>query len=298
MPKTNAANSRLMALITGVFSLTLLFDSNEALAWEACPPHVQVQSSNSNRPTSITFTVNRSAPFPVDIMWIDQTGRMNKYNRLAPGQSYTQQTYVGHYWAAHDGGSCEYFEATNSPMRAYIQVDNYQNVPINSNNFGNRPLQRQTRNNRFTADEKFFGTKIYGYTRGWRIVEGNQGCSAYIPNSGPSIVFSAPLAGGWQIAYRHLNRQGDIRGIVDVDKASFPQTFYTDDGWAFGEFPLNLRLAVKAGRTIYSEIGNSQYRESLTGSTAALLKVQECWQRMTGWTPASNKAGTFAFSGN
>lgn len=278
----NVVFPQFIALSTGIL-LLLLTGFNKASAWEACPPVVEVKSSNSNTATSITFTLDASAPFPLDIMWIDQSGNMKKYNRLVPGQSYTQATYVGHMWAAHDGGSCEYFEATSSPLNAQIVIDDYQNDPTTTAGF--------------TAEEEFFGTEVYSTVRGWRVVQGDVGCSAYKPGTGPSIVFNTPPAGGWQIIYHYLGKEGDIPGMVDVDKYSFPKTFFAEGGWAYGDFPLNERLAAKAGRYINTDIDSVKYEESLTGSTAALLKLQECWQKLSGWTPASNKVGTFAFSG-
>ena len=285
MTKKNGVTTQIFTLITGIFLLLLLISINEVQAWEACPPDVQVQSSNSNTATSITFEVDSSAPFPLDIMWVDQSGKMKKFHRLVPGQSYTQQTYVGHVWAARDGSNCEYFEATKSPMTAHIVVDDFPTDPAKGNN-------------KLNNSEEHFGTNIYSDVRGWRVVQGKLGCSAYKPGSGPIVVFNTPPAGGWQIVYHYLNTSGDISGIIDIDKASFPQTFYADGEWVYGEFPLNLRLAAKEGHSMYTKIGSVQYEESLSGATAALLKLQECWQQLSGWTPNSNKAGTFAFTGN
>ena len=109
-----------LTLLLGVLSFSSLTGIKRAHAWEACPPTVQVQSSNSNTSTSITFVVDTGVRFPVDIMWIDQSGRMQKYNRLAPGQSYTQQTYVGHMWVAFDGSNCEYFEGQFNHFTATV----------------------------------------------------------------------------------------------------------------------------------------------------------------------------------
>lgn len=284
MTEKRLVNTRFIIFIMGMLSFFLLISVNQTQAWEACPPHVDVKSKNSNIPTSITFKVDPSVPFPIDIMWINQFGKMEQYHSLSPGNSLTQETYVGHVWAAYDGGNCEYFDATSTPLMANIVVDADQGVPLNDSHF--------------TSEEKFFGTDIYGEVRGWRVVQGDVGCSAYKIGTGASPAFNTPPAGGWQIIYRSFNLSGDVKGVIDVDKASFPQTFYIDSGLAYGEFPINLRLAVKAGDLIKTQIGTAQYEHSLSGATAALLKVQECWQQMSGWTPASNKAGTFAFSGD
>lgn len=85
---------------------------------------------------------------------------------------------------------------------------------------------------------------------------------------------------------------------MNIDKASFPDTFYVENGWAYGDFSLDRRLALKQGKQMSTQIGSTTLSTSLTGSTAALLKVQECWQKMSGWTKRSSRAGTFAFSGD
>ena len=288
--------------IAAITSFFLLSSISNVQAWEACPPIIQVKSENSNQPTSITFKVDPSTPYPLDIMWIDFDGKMIKYNTLSPGQSYTQQTFVGHTWVALDGNNCSYIEATNKPTVANIATDENDDYLINEDDVSPRRsskfFQQPAKNTPFSEGEQFWGTEIYSDVRGWRITHGSPGCSAYKPDTGPSVIFNLPNAGDWQLIYRYFDSPGDISGVVDIDRASFRDTFFTDGEWAYGSLPLHLRLAIKKGNAMHTMIGSTQYEESLDGSTAALLKLQECWKVKSGWTKASNKARRFAFSGN
>lgn len=135
----------------------------------------------------------------------------------------------------------------------------------------------------------------YADVRGWRVVQNQFGCSGYVPGTGPSVIFNTPPAGGWQMIFVDPAHYGDVPGVVDVDKYSFDDTFYVDGGYAYGGFDLSLRKSVGQGRMLYADIGGVRYEQSLRGSTAVLLKLEECWTRMSGWTTQSNKAPTRAF---
>lgn len=83
-----------------------------------------------------------------------------------------------------------------------------------------------------------------------------------------------------------------------MDKYSFTETYFGEAGWMYSSFPLGMRQAVGAGNMIHPMIGPVDEVIPLAGSTAAMLKVEECWKELSGWTPASSRAGTFAFSGD
>ncbi|MBB4305089.1 hypothetical protein GGD81_004157 [Rhodobium orientis] len=65
-----------------------------------CPRPRAVQSPHSNRSTQIRFI--NSLNSPVELYWINFRGRWVQYATLRPGQSYSQQTYVGHAWIAYE----------------------------------------------------------------------------------------------------------------------------------------------------------------------------------------------------
>lgn len=144
------------------------------------------------------------------------------------------------------------------------------------------------------------GGRVYASVKGWTVVLSEQfGCSAY-PEAMP-IVFNAPPAGGWQLIFPYTasGGEGEFQGAIDVDKFSFTESYYGDGVWMYSSFPLDMRKAVAAGDRIHADIGPAQADLALTGSTAALLKVEECWKVLSGWDAAtSSRAGTFAFSGD
>jgi hypothetical protein len=76
-----------------------------ALAQANCPEEQGLRSSNSERPSVITF-VNGTLD-DVQLFWIDFQGAKQQYGRIAPGQSHLQQTYVTHPWAVYNRhGEC------------------------------------------------------------------------------------------------------------------------------------------------------------------------------------------------
>ena len=141
---------------------------------------------------------------------------------------------------------------------------------------------------------------VYAVVRDWVVVQSQElGCSAYV--EGSPMVFNTPPAGGWQLllATTVTVGPGDLAGSIDIDRYSFTDTYYTDGQWVYAGFPLGLRQSIAAGNVMHAEIGPMVWDLTLGGTTAALLKLEECWADLTGWSAAtSSRAGTFAFSGD
>ena len=76
-------------------------------------PSARANASRSGgAETSIRF--DNHTGDPVDIFWLDPTGKRVRYATVAAGESWEQQTYAGHVWAANDktGKSIGNYEAT------------------------------------------------------------------------------------------------------------------------------------------------------------------------------------------
>lgn len=145
--------------------------------------------------------------------------------------------------------------------------------------------------------QNFTEGTFYATVKGWTVMQNDLGCSAFTDTV--DVIFNTPPAGGWQLVFPYNIPEGPTEptGIVDVDKFSFEGTYYGDGTWYYGEFPAEMRKTVGAGQHLHAEIGEMIWDAELTGATAALLKVQECWTMLTGWSPeTSSRAGTFAFS--
>jgi len=81
-------------------------EENNVASGASCRDFGRVRSRNANRPISIRF-VNRSGSHR-SVMWLDYKGQPKHYKDLANGESYFQQTYVGHPWMFTDGpGNCK-----------------------------------------------------------------------------------------------------------------------------------------------------------------------------------------------
>ncbi len=142
----------------------------------------------------------------------------------------------------------------------------------------------------------------YATVKGWTVKQSQDyGCSAY--QNARTVFFNTPPAGGWQLIFPANGApDGQFDGVVDVDKFSFTEEetgYFAEAGWIYSGFPLDMRKTVGNGSTLHAEIGGKSWDAPLTGSTAVLLKLEECWQNLSGWTAAtSGRAGTFAFSGD
>lgn len=92
------------ALAIGFATLTLSLVPQVAAA-KNCEMMGNLKSVNSNQPITITF-VNESGMFR-HIDWIDYQGNPVNYRSLNSGESYVQETYVGHPWLIANGpGDC------------------------------------------------------------------------------------------------------------------------------------------------------------------------------------------------
>jgi len=94
-------------------------EENNVASAKSCRRFGNVRSRNSQRPISVRFT-NRTRG-ERSVMWLDYNGRPKEYKRLAPGQSYVQQTFAGHPWMFTDGpGNCKELFIPNGKSRRYV----------------------------------------------------------------------------------------------------------------------------------------------------------------------------------
>jgi hypothetical protein len=63
-------------------------------------------SSSGNETQAATITWLNSTKSTATIYWLTYSGGRDRYDTLAPGQSYSQQTYVGHRWLVVEPGAC------------------------------------------------------------------------------------------------------------------------------------------------------------------------------------------------
>ena len=63
-------------------------------------------ASTGNGTQAATISWLNSTKSPAKIYWLTYSGARDLYDTLAPGQSYSQQTYVGHRWLVVVSGAC------------------------------------------------------------------------------------------------------------------------------------------------------------------------------------------------
>jgi len=63
-------------------------------------------ASGGNETQTATISWLNSTKSPAKIYWLTYGGARDLYDTLPPGQSYSQQTYVGHRWLVVESGAC------------------------------------------------------------------------------------------------------------------------------------------------------------------------------------------------
>jgi VHL beta domain len=94
-------------LLLRVFFLSVLplCAVNSFAAEQKCRGETQLRSVDGDVKTTVKFT-NRSKSTR-NIYWINYEGERVFYQKLRPGRSYTQQTYVTHPWVStSNSGKC------------------------------------------------------------------------------------------------------------------------------------------------------------------------------------------------
>ncbi len=86
------------------------------------PTHERRLRSHGGGPETFIDFVNTRRE-RVAVYWLNYEGRRQRYALLEPGQSYRQQTYVGHPWVVTDerGGALVCFEPARHTSRAVIR---------------------------------------------------------------------------------------------------------------------------------------------------------------------------------
>ncbi|MFG1802621.1 hypothetical protein ACGFI4_20995 [Micromonospora carbonacea] len=89
----------------------------------ALPPSAEsrLRSTNGGRSTYVDFVNARRER--VVVYWLDWDGRRRQYRTLGPGESYRQQTYVGHPWVVTNdrGWGLACFQPESEPRRAVVR---------------------------------------------------------------------------------------------------------------------------------------------------------------------------------
>lgn len=140
----------------------------------------------------------------------------------------------------------------------------------------------------------------YATVRGWEVWQGDSGCLALHPSRGDILWdILVPPAGGWEVRFDDLAGHPDDSEFpvrIIVDGARYTETYFSYSGSFVGVLPLDQRLALSSGSNVTFLFADMRFDFSLKGSTAAMLKLEECWHRMTGYDAnISNKRGAYAF---
>ncbi len=120
----------------------------------------------------------------------------------------------------------------------------------------------------------------YSDTRGWEVrMSQNTGCIATSPiGSDIATMMVLVPAGNFELVLPTAAPSGaEIPVTLDIDRYSFTDSFYAEDGFAHGVFDTPLREAMAKGRNMTILHDGESFFLPLEGTTAALLKLQECW---------------------
>lgn len=79
--------------------------STAALAAEDCTSERSIKSADSNQAAKVQF--KNDSKSRVKIYWLNYEGKREHYSDVAPGRSYSQDTFMTHPWVVTDtSGQC------------------------------------------------------------------------------------------------------------------------------------------------------------------------------------------------
>jgi hypothetical protein len=93
----------MLRLITA--AAVLITASSAAFAAEDCTSERSIKSADSDKETKVQF--KNASKSKIKVFWINYDGKREFYSDVAPGKSYTQDTYMTHPWVVTDmTGQC------------------------------------------------------------------------------------------------------------------------------------------------------------------------------------------------
>jgi hypothetical protein len=120
----------------------------------------------------------------------------------------------------------------------------------------------------------------YASVRGWRVVSARmQGRFAYCAaekNDRGGLVRLGYDNQQWQLAVPFDNPPSDVYVAADVDGRKLYTSGVTDDSWVFIWLGLQEVSQISKGNMLVVDISRVSFDYSLSGSAAAILKVEEC----------------------
>jgi hypothetical protein len=89
---------------TAIAALLIAAASSAALA-EDCRDERAIKSADSNKSTKVQF--KNESKSRVRVFWLNYEGKREHYSDIAPGRSYSQDTFMTHPWVVTDpNGQC------------------------------------------------------------------------------------------------------------------------------------------------------------------------------------------------
>ena len=124
----------------------------------------------------------------------------------------------------------------------------------------------------------------YATVKGWTIVSAHDlssneflGCAMGRINNGDGLVLVMNDYGGWVLKFPHGAPQGSIVPVtMDLDRYSDQINMTGDGGWIAGDVHPDWVQALAAGSSLSVRYANRSLAIGLTGSAAAIKKVEEC----------------------
>lgn len=123
----------------------------------------------------------------------------------------------------------------------------------------------------------------YGTARGWLVQSvATDGDFMRCEAMKADVVFMLSYSvEGWTVTVDAVNgNPTEAQGMIDIDRASFPATFYQMDDGRYGAFlDEGAAGALRAGSYVVLDVGGQITEGPLVGSAAAMGKLEECQAR-------------------
>ncbi|WP_152912471.1 hypothetical protein [Candidatus Rhodobacter oscarellae] len=144
--------------------------------------------------------------------------------------------------------------------------------------------------------------QLFAGVRGWHVLIDSDTCIGRRQNGGTGAAedfepYVAP-SGNWELKLPNTTSRtsGDVNVTLEIDGTTFRDTGVILGSEIHLVFDLRMRHAFRDGYWVTFTVDGHVWERSLYGVTATLLKLEECWNEVSGYdADVSNRAPARAF---
>jgi hypothetical protein len=102
----------------------------EGVGWTFIPNPRSRPNPNGTTPKEVTINFVNKTKVPVELFWIEESGKETSYGQVAAGAAQTQNTYVAHKWRLKIAGGVTFGEYTATDQNSQKVEIGYDLIPV------------------------------------------------------------------------------------------------------------------------------------------------------------------------